>query len=339
MGSREMDEGTCTQQLEGFFRKRRRWRKSDGIPQEWRDAILMTADDACLARTLAKFASRNRAGARFSALLVETLGDRQWPVNVAVAIAAHLREDAPEDDGLLFQAIRSWAGKEVGVAEALLRALVLECPLETVQPDLLWACGGIRLLDPPLFVRAIQRCALLDGDVPEFAGVLFAEVADQPPEADGRIRVLLGEMRRALADSKWTREAREQALLELLRDSLNLTCVQFCRPLFDGALRSALGCIASRPWTGHVAASLAAPLVLLKDDASTLAPWVEETYRAVLADRHEPYALDICKRLADGYYRGLRRNPVIERKQRWREWAADRVASHGGRCGALGCQL
>lgn len=336
---KSVGHGTATSQIEDALRKKDNWREGDGVPEDLWTRLKDSASRAEFEGALIALASKSISAARMAAAWVASQSGHDWSAELAVAIARHLPAEARSEAGLLFGVLRAWATRDKSIARKLLTTGVIEASAGRIEVDLLWVCEAARLQDPDTFALALRRASIDPGAAEvSLSGVLFAGIAGLPPAEDVRIRALLRRVGSMLEDLDWLQQAREAALLDIIRDFLNLAVVLACRRTFLSAFAACLKGARSRPWSGSIAANLAAPLVLLKD-VSLRAPWLEEAYLDALQAYHGDYGQEISEGIRSGYYRNLRRNPVIEKKQEWRRWWDERAAAHGAECVRPACEL
>jgi len=337
---RSVGHEAALRQLEDALRIKAEWRNGDAVPPDIWACFTDSGSRAEFEGSLIALVSKRITATRMAAAWIASRPEYPWPAELAVAMARHLRAEARSEAGLIFGALQAWAKRNETTARRLLTTGVIEAADGRVQVDLLWVCEAARLHAAETFVQALKRASVGDdADGVSLSGVLFAGIADLPPAEDGRIRDLLRRVAAMLADLDWLQRARETALLDIIRDFLNLASVLACRRVFMGAIATCLEAVRSRPWSKSIAANLAAPLVMLKDDVSSKAPWIEEAYLDALEAYHGEYGQEIRDRLRSGYYLQLKRNPVIEGKQGWRRWWAERAAVHGASCERPDCQL
>lgn len=315
--------------LEASVREKRAWRLDDLVSADLEQQLL-SADGHALDAVLA-VAKTGIEGARFAAVLVVRYPALPWPAEeLAVAIASKLSKDTPEHKSARYEALQRLLDQVPDLVAALLRRLVLEVPESQMEVALLADLCRHQRRCPGIFLDALKRGAAIPGQQMVMSGLIFRGFCDLPPDADAEIRAEIALACARFDDAAWIRKADEIRLIELFGDLPSLAGVVLLRDALELALDCVERCLSLRQWNRAIGAALVAPLVMWKDEVADVAPWMEGVYKEYLAKMAAtPYAAeaaDLLARIHAGYYRQLKHNPVIERKQVWRKRARDRAA-------------
>lgn len=310
------------------LREKQGWRLDDQVPAALEQQLLRAGGPALDA--VVAVGKTGIEGARLAALLVVKFPDLPWPAEeLAVTIASKLSKDKPEDRSARYEALQGLVGRQPGLVALLLRRLVLDVPERQMEvallPDLCQQQRGC----PGIFLDALKRVAAVPGQQMVMSGLIFRGFCDLPPDADAEIQAEIALASERFDDAAWIRGADEVRLIELLGDLPSLAGVVLVRSALELALDCVERCLSLRQWSREVGAALVAPLVMWKDQLADVAPWMEDVYEKYLARMtgtpRAAEAINLLARIHAGYYRQLRHNPVIERKQAWRQWAEERT--------------
>jgi len=331
MGAEQKGEGQVARALQTVLRAKRVWSADDNVPSEL-EQLLASAGENGVVEVLSA-AQASLEGARLAALLVIRHPSWLWPSReLALAIARRLGKDRPEQETARYDAILLLTKREPGVVEYLLRELVLGVPENAMETVLVADLCERQRECPDVFLEALKRVAGVQGQRLVMSGLIFRGFCELPPSADGEMRAAIVRACERFHDPAWIGRGDEQRLLELFGDVLSLAGVLLDRDVFGSALECICELLSQRPWSRTVAPGLVTPLVMWKDQVEEVAPWLEGEYEARLSPREQATwggeATELIRRIRSGHYRRLKRNPAIERRQAWREWAAERARAH-----------
>lgn len=320
------------ERLERVLREKSDWTATDEIPVELRRVFLEVKPETL--SELAEFAKKSLRHSRLVALLVLELPDVAWPANdLALSLASRLEKDGPATGGLRHDAIRLLVGRDFSIAERLLARYVLGVPASRTESALLADLADLQRHFPEAFLNSLKKVALLPDDELVLSGLLFRGYANFAPEEDEELRAAIIRACSKFEDPTWILAGKEQRVLEILGDVPALSAVLLNRADFSRALSTICRLVSLRNWSAGVSGALVRPLVMWKEEVSDVAPWMELEYRLVLQQLSGTHlgaeAVALWKRIEGGYYRNLKRNPVIERQQLWRDRARARAVLGG----------
>lgn len=320
--------------LRAAVRSKRVWGKKDELPAEV-ERILAEVGAREIAEVV-RVAESGIEGARLAALLVVRHPDWPWPVRqTARAIARRLSKDDSEQQTARQDALVLLVRRERGVLEYLIEELVLGVADNVMEVSLVADLCEHQRECPGVFLDALKRMAAVPGQQMVLSGMIFRGFSRLPPDADEEIRAEINLACDRFDDGVWIRRGDEARLLELFGDVLSLAGILLRRDVFAVALERVCAFLSQRQWGVSVVAAIVAPLVIWKGEVGDLAPWMEHEYEACLTHvgGDVPWgkeARDLAVLIRNGYYRQLKRNLIIERKQVWREWARERARRGGG---------
>jgi len=309
------------------------WGKKDELPAEIERALALAGAQGIA--ELVRVAESGTEGARLAALLVVKHPDWPWPVRqMALAVARKFSKDNSEQQTARHDALMLLVRRERGVLEHLIEELILRVADSSMEGCLVADLCEHQRECPGVFLEALKRIAAVPGQQMVLSGMIFRGFSGLPPDADEEIRAEINLACDRFDDGAWIRRGDEARLLELFGDVLSLAGILLQRDVLAAALERVCAFLSQRHWGVGVAAAIVTPLVMWKGEVGDLAPWLEHEYEARLTQMGDvPWGMearDLATRIRDGYYRQLKRNLIIERKQVWREWATERAHRSGG---------
>ena len=318
------------EELKASLSRRRTWTLSDRVPDGL--GIHLRGADRRALDAVVQVARSGMEGARFVALLVLQYPDLPWPgEDLAMALGHKLSKDQPEQKAARYEALRWLTCHNSDLVATLLRGLVLDVPESQMEVVLLADLCDRQRHCPDVFLDALKRVAGLPGQQMVMSGLVFRGFCDLPPEAMAEIRAEITLACDRFHDPAWVRGAEEARLIEIFGDLPSLAGVVLLPDVLELALDCVTKCLSMRRWHRGVGAALVGPLVMWKGEVVDVAPWMESVYEEYLAKMvGKPLGVEaasLLSRIRSGYYRQLKRNPVIEAKQVWRIRAKERIGA------------